>query len=278
MRFWCSTIEVPWTWNFRAYPGIWAMVILLSLPYLIAMRRRQGPNPDAATKTRFYIAGVLAFWIATDWPLGLLGASYLASAHMGQYLIYTLVSAPLMLLGTPEWMARQVLGKLRMYRFVLRLSRPVTAAVVFNLTLLFTHSPWAVDAFRSNQFGSFAMDIVWLLSGLILWLPILSPLPEMTRHQYPVKMIYLFLAAGVVPAIPGGFLTFATFPLYSTYELAPRFHGLAATTDQQIAGLVMKLGGIPIVWGTLLAMMVKWMAEPRERVVAESRPAPSPSK
>jgi putative membrane protein len=277
MQFWCSTIEVPWTWNFRAYPGIWAMVILLSLPYLIAMRRRQGANPDAGTKTRFYLAGVLAFWIATDWPLGLLGASYLASAHMGQYLIYTLVSAPLLLLGTPEWMARQILGKLRIYRLALRVSRPVTAAVVFNLTLLFTHSPWAVDILRSNQFGSFAMDIVWLLSGIVLWLPILSPLPEMTRHQYPVKMIYLFLAAGVVPAIPGGFLTFATFPLYSTYELAPRFHGLAADTDQQIAGLVMKLGGIPIVWGTLLAMMVKWMGEPRERVVAESRPLPSPS-
>jgi len=270
MQFWCSTIEVPWTWNFRAYPGIWAMVAVISVPYLVAMRRRQGPNPDASTKTRFYVAGVLAFWVATDWPLGLLGASYLASAHMAQYLLYTLVAAPLMLLGVPEWMGRQLLGKLRIYRTVLRLSRPVTAGVVFNLTLLFTHSPWTVDTLRSNQFGSFAMDIIWLLSGFVLWLPIISPLPEMTRSQYPVKMTYLFLAAGVVPAIPGGFLTFATFPLYSTYELAPRFHALAADTDQQIAGLVMKLGGIPIVWGTMLAMMMKWMAEPREAPV----PAP----
>ena len=47
--------------------------------------------------------------------------------------------------------------------------------------------------------------------------------------------------------------------LYSVYELAPRFHGLAAGTDQQIAGLVMKLGGIPIIWGTMLAICVKWL-------------------
>lgn len=272
MRFWCSTLEVPWTWQFRAYPGVWTMVALLAIPYLVAMRRREGSNPGAATKTRLFLAGVLVFWIATDWPLGLLGASYLASAHMAQYLLYTLVAAPLLMLGTPEWMARLLLGKLRLYRVATRLARPVTAAVIFNLTLLFTHSPWAVDTLRANQFGSFAMDIVWLVSGLILWLPIVSPLPEMTQQQYPIKMAYLFLAAGVVPAIPGGFLTFATFPLYSTYELAPRVHGLAADIDQQIAGLVMKLGGIPIIWTTMATMMVRWVREPGPTQV----PVPNP--
>ena len=98
----------------------------------------------------------------------------------------------------------------------------------------------------------------------------------MTKHQYPLKMVYLFLAAGVVPAIPGGFLTFATFPLYSTYELAPRFHGLAADTDQQIAGLVMKVGGIPVIWGTLLGMMIKWFAEPTSKEAPVPPAPPSP--
>lgn len=274
MQFWCSTIEVPWSWEFRAYPGIWAAMVLATVPYVVAMRRREGANPDAASKMRFYLAGMLALWVATDWPLGLLGASYLASAHMAQYLLYTLVAAPLILLGIPEWMARRVLGRLRLYRVASRLSRPLAAGVVFNLALVFTHSPWAVDTLRASQVGSFAMDVIWLLSGLVLWLPIVSPLPEMTRHPYPVKMAYLFLAAGVVPAIPGGFLTFASFPLYSTYELAPRVHGLAADTDQQIAGLVMKLGGIPIIWGTMLAMMIRWMEQPK----ADPTPPPAPSR
>jgi cytochrome c oxidase assembly factor CtaG len=74
-------------------------------------------------------------------------------------------------------------------------------------------------------------------------------------------MAYLFLAAGVVPAVPGGFLTFASFPLYATYELAPRVHGLDAGIDQQLAGLAMKLGGIPIVWGVILAQMILWAKE-----------------
>lgn len=261
MRFWCSKTLDPWTWEFQAYPGVWAAVVVLVAPYLVAQHRRRGPNPDRARRTVSWMAGVAAFWIATDWPLGLLGASYLASAHMVQYMLYTLVAAPLLLLGTPEWMARRALERMRLYRVTRRIARPLAAALVFNAVLVATHSPWAVDTLRSNQLTSFLMDAVWLLSGLVLWLPVISPLPELIHPSRPVKMAYLFLAAGVVPAVPAGFLTFAGFPLYATYELAPRVHGVAADVDQQMAGLIMKLGGIPIIWGAILAQMLKWANE-----------------
>lgn len=280
MRFWCSKTLVPWSWEFRAYPGVWAAVVALTVPYLVAQHRRRGPNPRRARTTAFWLAGVAAFWLATDWPLGLLGASYLASVHMVQYMMYTLVAAPLLLLGTPEWMARRTLERLRLYRVTSRIARPLPAALVFNVVLVATHSPWAVDTFRSNQLTSFLMDAVWLVSGLVMWLPVISPLPELVHPSRPVKMAYLFLAAGVVPAIPAGFLTFAGFPLYSTYELAPRVYSIPADADQQMAGLLMKLGGIPIIWGTILAQMVKWAEEsgigqgPARRVTSASAPAP----
>jgi len=76
-------------------------------------------------------------------------------------------------------------------------------------------------------------------------------------RSYPGKIVYLFLAMGVVPAIPAGFMTFASFPLYAIYELAPRVHNIGATTDQQLAGL-MKLGGIPIIWGSIVIIMMRW--------------------
>jgi putative membrane protein len=53
-------------------------------------------------------------------------------------------------------------------------------------------------------------------------------------------------------------LTFAELPLYETYELAPRVFGLSSVDDQQIAGLVMKLSAIPIVWPVLAGMMYRW--------------------
>jgi putative membrane protein len=258
VTWWCVTLKEPWTWSPKAYVGIWLSVLVLLVPYLVAMARRSGPNPHAARKIGFYVSGVLVYWGATDWPLGTLGAGYLASAHMVQFILYSLCAAPLLMLGTPEWMARRVLERLRAYRAVKWLSRPLVAGIGFNLILLSTHAPATVDSFRASQVGSFALDAAWLVGGLLLWSPIISPLPELRARNYFVKMVYLFLAAQVVPMIPGGFLTFADFPLYSTYELAPRVWGITASSDQAGAGALMKIGGTPIIWGTMLGLMIKW--------------------
>ena len=260
LRWWCSSVASPWSWSWKAYPGVWVAVALLYVPYLVAMRRRRGQNPGAVRKFAFFTAGVLAFWVATDWPIGLLGASYLAFVQMVQFMLYVMVVAPLLLLGIPEWMGRRMLSRLRLYRVVRWLARPLAAGLVYNGLLVASHAPWTVDLLRASQVGSVVMDVVWLFMGLLLWLPIISPLPEHTRASYPVKIAYLFLAAGVVPAVPAGFLTFAPFPLYAVYEQAPPI--ISRTVDQQAAGLVMKLSGVPIVWGTMLALMIKWSQDP----------------
>ena len=233
-------------------------MLCLVIPYLVFQRRAPKGLKNERSQRRLFVLGVILLWIATDWPLGLLGASYLASAHMLQFLVYTMAVAPLLLLGVPEWMARRLIGHMRLYRVMSRCSRPVVAGLLFNGMLIFSHSPWAVDNLRASQFGSFAMDFLWLIGGLLVWAPLVSPIPEHRMTSYPGRMAYLFLALGVIPAVPGGFLTFASFPLYATYELAPRGHGLGATTDQQLAGLVMKLGGIPVVWGTIAVLMYRW--------------------
>ena len=243
-------------------------MLLLISSYLIFQRRAPRGDEGEKKKRKFFIISVLLLWIATDWPLGLLGASYLASAHMLQFLIYTMAVAPLFWLGIPEWMARRIAGRLRLYRLMGRVAQPVVGGVLFNFILIATHSPWAVDNFRTNQFGSFLMDFVWFIGGLLVWAPIISPITEHRMTSYPGRMAYLFLALGVVPAVPAGFLTFAGFPLYAIYELAPRVHGLSATTDQQLAGLVMKLGGIPVVWGTIVALMYQWTEATRAESAA----------
>ena len=257
MTWWCVTITETWTWSFRAYPGIWLSVLALVIPYLVAMHRRTGPNPQRARRTAFFLAGVAVYWIATDWPLGTLGAGYLASAHMFQFLLYSFAAAPLIVLGIPEWMARRVLERLRLYRAASVITRPLAAGITFNAVLLITHAPITVDTVRSNQFGSFGLDAMWLVAGLLFWMPVISPLQELRARSYGGRMVYLFLAGQVVPMIPGGFLTFSDFPLYSTYELAPRVW-LQAGHDQALAGALMKVGSVPVIWGTMFVMMVRW--------------------
>ena len=254
--WWCTALFEPWEWQWIPYPGIWLAAILPTAFYVRAIRRHPG-EIDRKRAAQF-IVGMVVFWLASDWPLGTLGAGYLASAHMLQFLLYTLVSAPLLLLGTPEWMARRVTGKLRIYRGTVWLGMSaVTCGILYNVILLATHAPATVDTLRINQFGSFAMDILWVLAGLLLWLPLLSPLPEGRVESVWARMIYLFLTTAVVAVIPASFLTFGTGPLYATYELAPRIGTMTAVEDQQIAGILMKLATIPIIWGTISVMWVR---------------------
>lgn len=202
------------------------------------------------------------FWAASDWPIGTLGAGYMASAHMTQFLLYTLIAAPLILLGTPEWMADRIAGKLRISRLLVRLGNSLLAsALIYNVVLLATHAPGTVGALRISQFGSFLMDALWMLAGIVLWLPIVSPIPRAKTRSAGAKMVYLFVAASIVSVVPASFLTFTSIPIYGIYELAPRVTSLTAVEDQQLAGIIMKIATIPIIWATIAVMWFRWSAK-----------------
>ena len=258
VTWWCVALERPWSWQWIAYPGIWLASVLPMVAYGVAVNRH--PSPVDWRRLRFFFAGMIVFWVASDWPLGTLGAGYMASAHMLQFLLYSLISAPLLLLGTPEWMARGLLRRLRLEKAVEWLGGSfVVCAVLYNGILLATHAPGTVEVLRRSQLGSMAMDIVWVLAGVILWLPIISPVAREKARTAPwSKMLYLFVSTAVVAVIPASFLTFTTTPVYAIFELAPRVFDISAREDQQIAGILMKLATIPAVWGTITVMWFRW--------------------
>jgi putative membrane protein len=259
ISWWCTALERPWTWEWIPYPGIWAVSILPMVFYGRAVSRREG-EVDRRKAAQF-LAGMLVFWVASDWPLGTLGAGYLASAHMTQFLLYTLVAAPLLLLGTPQWLARRFTQKLHIERLTVRLGGSVVVAgLLYNLVLLSTHAPGTVEVLRTNQLGSFAMDVLWVVAGFVLWLPVISPLPEGRARSSFAKMAYLFVTTSIVAVIPASLLTFTSTPIYAIYELAPRIGSMTALEDQQLAGIIMKIATIPIVWSTIAVLWFRWSA------------------
>lgn len=259
ISWWCTALARPWSWEWIPYPGIWAAAILPMVFYGRAVRRHDGPTDRR--KAAQFIGGMLVFWVASDWPLGPLGAGYLASAHMTQFLLYTLVAAPLILLGTPEWMATNLTRKLHIEKSVLWLGQSlVVAAIAYNTILLSTHAPGTVELLRNSQVGSFSMDVFWVIAGLVLWLPVISPLREGRARSNWAKMAYLFVTTSVVAVIPASFLTFTQVPIYGIYELAPRIGSLTAIEDQQLAGIIMKIATIPIIWSTIAVLWFRWTA------------------
>lgn len=273
MRWWCSAIVEKWTWVPRPYLGVWLLCGALVAGYVVSTRRHAatpgasttgpaglGEREQARERRRpwQFALGIFFLWLASDWPIGTLGASYLAAVHMMQYMLYTLAAAPLLMLGTPEWMGRRIIDGLHLGGVHRVVSKPLVAAILSNVILIGTHAPVTVDTLRATQFGSFALDMIWLVSGFILWTPIISPLPEARARTAAVKLVYLFAAAALLPMIPGGFLTFSDQPLYSTYEMAPRLADIQALNDQQVAGVLMKIGNLPVIWAVMAVIWFRW--------------------
>jgi putative membrane protein len=137
------------------------------------------------------------------------------------------------------------------------LVKPVVAVVVFNGVLLFTHWPAVVEASVSSEVVHFALHVLVVGSAVVMWWPVVSPLPEMPPISPPGQMLYLFVQS-LAPTIPASFLTFGHQPLYQVYAGFPRIWGIDVLTDQLIAGLIMKLAGGLLLWGVIAAVFFRW--------------------
>ncbi|MDH3732537.1 MAG: cytochrome c oxidase assembly protein [Gemmatimonadota bacterium] len=252
MQWWCAAQGVAWTWSWRPYPGVWIFIGLLLLAYL-----RFGGGSAASSRQRTAsFAGLIALWVALDWPIGALGSGYLASLHMVQFLLIALVAPPLLLMGIPAE-RYQRLATWRGFGLVRVLTVPLVALLLFNTVVVATHWPGLVDSLMSSQLGSFVLDVSWLLAGLILWWPVVSPVPDRPRFPLGVRMGYLIVCT-VLMTLPYVFLTFAELPFYATYELAPPVGVLSARDDQRVAGLIMRLGGGTILWTAAGVLFWLW--------------------
>jgi putative membrane protein len=57
--------------------------------------------------------------------------------------------------------------------------------------------------------------------------------------------------------VPAAWLTFAEGAVYKHYDIAVRVWGLSVTTDQQIAGAIMKTGGAIFLWSIVVFLFFK---------------------
>ena len=263
MTWWCSARGVAWSWSWQAYPGVWIFVVCLIAGYLWAITRASditGSTSSPTTSRRevaLFFVGMFALWLALDWPIGALGAGYLLSVHQVQYLLLVMIAPPLLLLGTPVWLATWMTHRRSLHRVMHFVVRPVPAILICNAIVVLTHLPTAVDGLMPTQLGSFAVDMAWLLGGLVLWWPVIRPLPETGSLSYPARFGYL-LAATLIPGIPAAFYFFADYPIYALYELAPPVGMLSALDDQFLAGIIMKAGSFVVILLALSILFFRW--------------------
>jgi putative membrane protein len=219
------------------------------------------------------VLGVALLWFASDWPVHDIAEEYLFSVHMTQHMLLTFAVPPAFLLATPEWLARLVLGHGRVKRAFYKIARPVPAAVAFNALQLLTHWPGVVNTSVENALVHYVVHAALVSTAFLLWIPVCGPLPEL-RISYPAQMLYLFVTS-IVPTVPAAWLTFAEGSVYSAYDIPQRLGGISVTTDQQVAGLIMKLVGGGFLWLIITIRFFQWASKfsDTDRAIDQAGPA-----
>ena len=247
-------------WRFQAHPEVWLLVVAVLVAYIYAVRVigpvavKSGPVTTRKQRIVFVIA-ILMLWLASDWPVHDIAEEYLYSAHMFQHMVLSYFMPPLVLLAIPKWLFDSIFGYGRARRIVSFLSKPVIAGVAFNAIVMITHIPDVVNRSVSNGLMHYSLHIALVLTALLVWMPICGPEPKL-HLQSGGKMIYLFLMS-VVPTVPAAWLTFAEGSVYKHYDIAVRVWGMSVTTDQQVAGAIMKTGGSVFLWSIIVFIFFK---------------------
>ena len=204
-------------------------------------------------------AALVVLGVALNGPLHNLSDGYLFSAHMVQHLALTLVFPPLLLYGTPAWVVRPLLGSAWVLRVARRATRPLAAGALFSAPITLWHVPQFYEAALEHHPLHIVQHLVFMATAVIMWWPILSPVPELPRASYPTQLIYLF-ALGLPMSLAGALITLSERVLYPFYAAAPRVWGLTPLADQQLGGLLMWVVGTIYLWVTASVVWFRWSA------------------
>lgn len=249
--------------GYQAHPEVWVLMAGI-VAIAVYMKRVLEPKAVAAghpPMTRrqqgWYLAAALSLWGVSDWPVHNVAEQYLYSAHMLQHLFISMLVPAMFLLALPNWLFLLLMPEgSGAYRLLRRASAPLVAGITYNALTAFLHWTDVVEA--SARYGPlhFSLHLVIFLSGLLMWMPVLSPVKSW-RLKPLAQCIYLFMMS-IVPTVPGGWLVFANDVVYRNYDTPQRLWGIDALSDQQAAGAIMKLVGGFVLWGIIVTIFTKW--------------------
>jgi putative membrane protein len=253
---------------FHIHWDVVGVVAALALGYWYGIRRLgplhapQGEPAVTGRRIAWFTSGLIMFAVARSWPLHDIGDQSLFTFHMIEHLVLVLAVPPMLLRGVPVWLMRLLVTPiLPVVRF---LTRPLIALVIFNAALATIHAPAVVELMLRSEAAHLSIHLGLIVAALLMWWPVIGPLPEIPRLAPFMAMGYLFLQS-LVPTVPASFLTFASAPVYRVYADLPRLWGISVLDDQLIAGLIMKVGGGFFLWTIITIIWFRWAADEERR-------------
>lgn len=242
--------------------GLLALWALYEWRAAVHARTDASQRPSVLQRAAF-IAGLGAMFGTLNGPVHDISDYYLFTGHMVQHLVLTFVAPPLLLLGTPGWMLRPALSVRPVAAVARFVTTPRVAFAIFNLTLATWHLPPLYNSAMYYHPVHIGQHLMFLVTAVIVWWPLLSPLPELPRLSYPGQMLYSFLMT-LPMTVVSIFIVYSDHVLYPAYASAPRLWGLSPLEDQRLGGLIMWIPGGLFFYLLASVIFFRWQSSARD--------------
>ncbi len=223
--------------------------------YFLAMSRIAAALPPAEQFRRLaYFAAGLAGTLVVFIPSpDLFGPNYRFTVSMAQMLL-AINLAPLFLLqGFPEEMLVWLSRHDRLRRF---LSNPLLTGIASTTLFFVWFVPGIFEAASSSRALWVIKEGTSLVSGLIFWWPVATPLVSWRTSL--AKQIFYLIAMRFPMAVLGILFTLSSRLFYRTRSFALEICAPASLPDQQLGGLIMwTIGGL-ILFAAFAVVFLRW--------------------
>ena len=272
-------------------PFVLIPLALFALVYgrgvLRVLGRKSGSRPALLRQTTLFAIGCAFLLSALVWPLDAMGES-LFTAHMAQHMVLMVAAAPLLvmaeplpflLLGLPDrarralvagWAGTSILpGTWRV------LSGPIAATLIQLTVLYLWHAPGMFRAALEVDVVHWAMHASFLFSALLFWWSLLAA--TRVGGANTAIAVGCILITFKFSGLLGFVFAITSQPIYEGVYTETAAWGLSASGDQQLAGVVMLLSGMPVYLGAALVIFGFWLtrmgaASDRQRSWSDQSP------
>jgi putative membrane protein len=232
------------------------IALLMMAAAYVGISFKSGQRPSARQSVAF-AAALVTILVAITGPLDQLARERSFAVYIFQQMLLVFVVPPLLLSGLPGWMLRPLMTNRYVEPWARVLTRPLFAFLLFAAVFTLIHYPTVCDRVCHVHPFYGNLQALLLFVGTLLWWPLLSPLPEYPRMNYPMQVMYLFLLMIPMTAVAAP-ITLAGSVLYIFYTGGMHPLGMTPMADQVLGGLIMWVGQGVYIMFVFTAIFYRW--------------------
>jgi putative membrane protein len=222
---------------------------------------REG-RPAPTWRIVCFASGLLLITVAFLSPLDHI-SSELLLAHMTQHLLMGDLGALLIVLGLTGPLLQPLLAN-RWLGWLRYLAHPLVALPLWATDLALWHIPVLHQAALANEPVHALEHACFIGFGVLMWMPLVGPLPQPRWFGIPAKIGYL-IGVRFAGTVLGNVFMWSNAVFYPDYAPDQAPWEISALTDQGIAGVVMMLEGGFVTLGVLAWLFLLWARQDSER-------------